>query len=90
MRQLHELKIWPEYFKAVIEGFKTFEVRFNDRDYKVGDAVTLKEFDNEKKEYTGREAYFVITYVLPLSQMNDLNPNYIVFSLSRMEFKYVG
>lgn len=50
---IHELKILPQYFEAVQSGLKTFEIRKNDRDYKVGDTLVLKEYNNEA--YTGRE-----------------------------------
>lgn len=90
MRQLHELKIWPEYFKPVMEGFKTFEVRFNDRKFKVGDYVTLKEWDKEKKEYTGKEGFFVITYVLPLSMVSLEGDDFVAFSISKIDFKNAG
>lgn len=57
----HELKILPEYFQAVAEGRKTFEVRRKDRDFKVGDTVTLREFDGN---YTGRSLTVRISYIL--------------------------
>ncbi|WP_331384989.1 DUF3850 domain-containing protein [Bacillus badius] len=41
----HELKIYPQYFKAVVSGKKSFEIRKNDRDFKVGDTLLLHEFD---------------------------------------------
>lgn len=44
----HHLKTKPEYFQAVIDGKKTFEIRLNDRDFKQGDSVILEE-------YTGKE-----------------------------------
>jgi len=43
----HEHKILPEFFEAVILGFKTFEIRKNDRDYKVGDIVFLNEMEKK-------------------------------------------
>lgn len=41
----HELKTWPEFFRACRSGDKTFELRYNDRDYKVGDELELNEFE---------------------------------------------
>lgn len=40
----HHLKILPEYFEEVIAGKKPFEIRFNDRNFKVGDRVELREY----------------------------------------------
>lgn len=60
----HELKTWPEYFRAVASGLKNFEVRKNDRDYKVGDILILQEFDPETNEYTGEYVGREVTYIL--------------------------
>jgi hypothetical protein len=35
----HELKTWTEYYNAVFDGNKTFEVRKNDRNYQVDDVL---------------------------------------------------
>lgn len=40
----HHLKILPEYFEEILAGKKPFEIRFNDRGFKVGDRVELKEY----------------------------------------------
>jgi len=40
----HKLKIWPKYFKAIKKEEKTFELRKNDRDFKKGDVLILREF----------------------------------------------
>ena len=61
---IHELKTWPEYFEEVFMGRKTFEVRKNDRDFKRGDTLILKEWDNQSSEYTGRELARGVSYVL--------------------------
>ncbi len=44
---IHELKILPKYFNAVISGEKTFEIRKNDRPFHKGDLLALNEFDGE-------------------------------------------
>lgn len=45
-RQHHYLKCETEYYQAVEKGEKTFELRKNDRDYKVYDMIYLKEVVN--------------------------------------------
>jgi ASC-1-like (ASCH) protein len=61
---MHELKTLPQYFENVLIGLKTFEVRDNDRDYKVGDILVLKEWTISGHFYTGRELKVVVTYIL--------------------------
>ena len=43
-RKIHELKCWPIYFEQIQDGNKTFELRYNDRSFQVGDIVILHEF----------------------------------------------
>ena len=67
---LHELKILPEYFEAVVSGTKTFEIRKEDRTdengdiirFAEGDVLYLKEYSNG--EYTGRSVKAEVKYVL--------------------------
>lgn len=62
MSQKHNLKIRPEYFNSIEKGDKTFEVRYNDRNYHLHDILVLQEHDGEK--YTGREITVEVTYLL--------------------------
>ena len=50
----HILKTWPESFDQVHRGEKTAEFRKNDRDFKVGDFLMLREWKPDADEYTGR------------------------------------
>ncbi len=59
--RVHNLKIKPQYFKDVVAEVKKFEVRFNDRNFKVGDLIVLEEFDH--KSYTGKYVNAEITYI---------------------------
>lgn len=60
--KVHNLKIKPQYFKDVVSGIKTFEVRKNDRNFKVGDLMVLETYDNE--QFTGGFVNTEITYIL--------------------------
>ncbi|MGM0239892.1 DUF3850 domain-containing protein [Enterococcus sp. AZ103] len=73
----HNLKILPEYFREVESGNKMFEIRKNDRDFKVNDTVHLKEFDGQK--FTGDSLSFWITYITDYMQQDG----YVVFGLTR-------
>lgn len=73
----HSLKILPEYYDAVHTGLKQFEIRFNDRDFHVGDFIILREWNGEK--YTGRAIRCLVTYI-----ENDKRyclPGYVVLSI---------
>ena len=61
-KQHHYIKILPEYYRAIERGDKTFEVRFNDRNYQKYDVLHLQEWMNG--DYTGREITADVTYIL--------------------------
>jgi len=65
----HELKTWPRYFQEVWLGTKLFELRRNDRDFKVGDVLLLKEWEepsvaSDLDGYTGRWVRARVLYIL--------------------------
>lgn len=59
----HDLKIWPEYFIAILVGAKTFEIRNNDRNFKVKDILHLHEWDPKTEKYTGQAMKMQVKYV---------------------------
>ena len=63
MAKTVEKKILPEYFDAIQSGKKTYELRLGDFEVAEGDTLLLREWDAEKKEYTGREISKEVTYV---------------------------
>jgi hypothetical protein len=60
---IHELKTWPTAFRAILSGKKTYEIRKNDRNFKVGDHLLLKEYFRDIGEYSGQELKVVVTYM---------------------------
>ena len=77
----HELKTETEYFNEVVSGNKNFELRKNDRDFKVGDYLMLQDYNKKTKTYTGRIFYKTISYVLENAPQFGLQEGYCVLSL---------
>ena len=61
-RMIHELKIYPDFFNAVVSGEKTFEIREKDRPFNKGDLLALNEYDGQY--YTGNSCLVFIDYIL--------------------------
>jgi hypothetical protein len=60
----HELKIWPEHFRAVLSGRKAFELRKDDRGYEEGNLLVLREWEPATQDYTGRQVERKVVHVL--------------------------
>ena len=58
-----EKKTWPEEFKEILEGNKTFDARLADWNCARGDTLVLKEWNPGTKKYTGREIKKMVTFV---------------------------
>lgn len=74
---IHELKITPKYFEAVLSGEKMFEVRKFDRPFHKGDLLALNEFIN--KMYTGRSCLVYIDYMLTDSEY--VKKDYVILGI---------
>ena len=61
---VHMLKTISPYYEAVASGEKTFEIRKNDRGFRVGDALILRHWDDVRQMYTGYEINVTVIYIL--------------------------
>jgi hypothetical protein len=59
----HELKSHSRFFEPVLNGTKKFELRRNDRGFKVGDFLRLREWNPVEESYTGREVSARVTHM---------------------------
>lgn len=80
MKAKHELKIYQEYFEAVKDGRKKFEIRKNDRDYKVGDILVLLEYDKYYEAFTGEKITVEISYMPDFPLKDD----YVVLGIEEI------
>lgn len=58
-----EKKVMPKYFQAILDGNKNYEYRLGDFECNPGDILFLKEYDHDKKDFTGRSVQKTVTYV---------------------------
>lgn len=78
----HALKTTPAFFADIKSGSKPFEVRKNDRNFKVGDRILLQEYHPEKG-YTGEEWEGSITYILDDAEF--CKKGFVVFAIKERE-----
>ena len=81
--KIHKLKLNAKYYEDSERGIKTFEIRKNDRVYKIGDVLELREYIEDIRGlgcYTGNVHWKIITYILD----DDLYlaPGYVCLGLS--------
>jgi len=79
----HDLKILPEYFEKVNNGSKLVELRYNDRDYQVGDQLHLQEYVPATQTYTGKSCLVEVTDITVGEPW--LSPGYVALSIRRIE-----
>jgi len=78
----HILKCWPEYFQAISNGSKKFELRKNDRGFKTGDTLILVEYDPETAQFTGLKTKAEVDFLL--ASFPGLEPGYVAMSLTNV------
>lgn len=77
--KVHELKTWPEYFTALRQGKKTFEVRLNDRGFEEDDVLVLREYDPQTQAYSGEFVVREVCYVMDNPEF--VKPGFVVMGL---------
>ena len=79
MANQHELKTLTEYFQDICSRSKTFELRKNDRDYKVGDILILNEFNGT--ELTGNKVKRTVIYILDNVEQYGLMKGFVIMGI---------
>jgi len=83
----HELKTWPGPFQAVLDGNKRAELRKDDRGFRVGDTLLLREYwpDGARPDITVRRALrCVVTHIVEGGKFG-LDPEYVMLSITDVE-----
>lgn len=83
--KVHKIKLGIEYADMVLYGYKPFEVRYNDRDYRVGDYVEFQVVDGQGQPigHNLNGTTWRITYVL--EGFKGLADGYVAFTIQRWE-----
>lgn len=77
--KVHHLKIEQQYFIDIINQLKTFEIRKNDRDYKVGDVLRLNVVD-ENGSFIKRPDYECLVEVIYMTDYEQKD-DYVVMGI---------
>lgn len=80
-RKTHYLKTWSRYFHDIDCGLKDFELRKNDRNFKVGDILILGEIDEFSLLSTGKAIKKTIKYILEGGEFG-LHSDYVILGMS--------
>jgi hypothetical protein len=61
---IHHLKVWPEFYKMLDDGSKTWEVRYDDRGYAVKDILVFHEWDPMTGSYVSSPLLYAMVLYL--------------------------
>lgn len=90
VQRRHVVRSWSMFFRDIITGERTADIRLRDREYRVGDEMLLQEYDPVEETYTGREQLVKITYIqggksnpCAISHL-ALDDKYVVLSIKKV------
>ena len=76
----HDLKVHPQFWDSLVDGSKAFDLRRNDRAFKLGDSLLLRRYD-PKVGYSGESLSRHISYVLYPEDCPGLERGYVILGL---------
>jgi len=79
--RMHELKTVQPHLADVRSGRKTFEARRDDRGFREGDLLCLREWTGSR--YIGEPVTVRVTYILRNAAFFGLQPGYVVLGIER-------
>lgn len=85
--RVHELKVDPELWEAIVSGDKPFEIRKNDRHFQRGDVLRLSVFDPKlpvNRQPDIEPAWRKVTFVLMGGQYG-LESGYVALGVRPIE-----
>lgn len=84
MPTIHYIKLDLQYCDDVFSGAKPFEIRYNDRDYKVGDVLYFIPVKNgQTVEHPILRHAFLIKYILQDERF--LQPGFVAMTIMMLE-----
>lgn len=85
----HQLKTLPNTFEAVKNGTKNFELRKNDRNFHVGDTVSLVLFEPDRDTFAYNQQFNHLEFRIVgiLRNCPGLDPGYVILQLGPLTEK---
>lgn len=81
MKEIHK-KVWPQYYKALQDGVKPFEIRKDEDNVEVGDILILEEWDGD---FTGYSLKRKVSYILRDVPQFGLKKGYCIIGLDHRD-----
>ena len=91
--RVHQVKSWMQFWDAINDMRKTHDLRKNDRDYRVGDYMSLVRWDQFSGRATGEDQLVKITFItdnkVPCAfSSSALHRDYSILSIQRVHLRW--
>ena len=77
------MKSLTTHFRGIRSGAKKFEIRRDDREgkFQIGDELLMREFDQDRQDYTGDSVTVEVTYIMRGKPTNPIAVGYCVMAI---------